>query len=380
MPVLGLGVWQMAAGAETEQAVEWALEAGYRQIDTAVDVPERAGASARRSPERHAARAGVRHDEAVARRMRAPRASSRRASSGSASTTSTSTSSTGRCRSGTRTCGASSSRCRSAGSRARSASATSAATGSRSCSGAARRTPAVNQVQFSPFHYRRAAARLLPRAGIVFEAYSPLARGQRLERSDDHRGRRAPRPDARAGDAPLGDPARAVVIPKSSRPGAHPLERPGVRLRAHRRTTCERSTRSTARTAAPTPAGDPGLLREGEPAPLPREAETARLPDPVPGRRVQPRVLEGEISHAERLGVAHSVPAHPPADSLVRVAGRGPLVDDALAMERLVEDDRVGAGGRERRAPAEERARVDADLMPDVEITAAGVVGDDVAG
>jgi diketogulonate reductase-like aldo/keto reductase len=35
MPVLGLGAWQMAAGAETEQAVEWALEAGYRLIDTA---------------------------------------------------------------------------------------------------------------------------------------------------------------------------------------------------------------------------------------------------------------------------------------------------------------------------------------------------------
>jgi diketogulonate reductase-like aldo/keto reductase len=35
MPVLGLGVWQMEAGRETEQAVEWALEAGYRHIDTA---------------------------------------------------------------------------------------------------------------------------------------------------------------------------------------------------------------------------------------------------------------------------------------------------------------------------------------------------------
>ena len=30
-----MGVWQMAAGHETEQAVEWALEAGYRHIDTA---------------------------------------------------------------------------------------------------------------------------------------------------------------------------------------------------------------------------------------------------------------------------------------------------------------------------------------------------------
>jgi diketogulonate reductase-like aldo/keto reductase len=35
MPVLGLGVWQMAAGAETERAVECALEVGYRHIDTA---------------------------------------------------------------------------------------------------------------------------------------------------------------------------------------------------------------------------------------------------------------------------------------------------------------------------------------------------------
>jgi diketogulonate reductase-like aldo/keto reductase len=35
IPVLGLGVWQMAQGAETELAVTWALEAGYRHIDTA---------------------------------------------------------------------------------------------------------------------------------------------------------------------------------------------------------------------------------------------------------------------------------------------------------------------------------------------------------
>ncbi len=35
MPTLGLGVWQMSKGAETEQSVLWALEAGYRLIDTA---------------------------------------------------------------------------------------------------------------------------------------------------------------------------------------------------------------------------------------------------------------------------------------------------------------------------------------------------------
>jgi diketogulonate reductase-like aldo/keto reductase len=35
MPVLGLGVWQVRDGRECEQAVTWALEHGYRLIDTA---------------------------------------------------------------------------------------------------------------------------------------------------------------------------------------------------------------------------------------------------------------------------------------------------------------------------------------------------------
>ncbi|MET9317338.1 aldo/keto reductase [Kribbella sp. NPDC003505] len=35
IPVLGLGVWQVDDGAECERAVTWALEAGYRLIDTA---------------------------------------------------------------------------------------------------------------------------------------------------------------------------------------------------------------------------------------------------------------------------------------------------------------------------------------------------------
>jgi diketogulonate reductase-like aldo/keto reductase len=35
MPLLGLGVWLLDDGVETERAVGWALEAGYRHIDTA---------------------------------------------------------------------------------------------------------------------------------------------------------------------------------------------------------------------------------------------------------------------------------------------------------------------------------------------------------
>ncbi len=35
IPLLGLGVWQVADGREAEDAVRWALEVGYRHIDTA---------------------------------------------------------------------------------------------------------------------------------------------------------------------------------------------------------------------------------------------------------------------------------------------------------------------------------------------------------
>src|SRR5437764_2182420 len=35
LPMLGLGVWQVPNGSECVNAVRWALELGYRHIDTA---------------------------------------------------------------------------------------------------------------------------------------------------------------------------------------------------------------------------------------------------------------------------------------------------------------------------------------------------------
>merc|ERR1712118_46490 len=35
MPIFGLGVAEIKSGAATEKAVRWALEAGYRMLDTA---------------------------------------------------------------------------------------------------------------------------------------------------------------------------------------------------------------------------------------------------------------------------------------------------------------------------------------------------------
>ena len=72
MPMLGLGVWQVTDGRETEQAVEWALEAGYRHIDTAQLLPQRAERRRRGRAQRPPARGGLRDDEVAAASTRGP--------------------------------------------------------------------------------------------------------------------------------------------------------------------------------------------------------------------------------------------------------------------------------------------------------------------
>jgi diketogulonate reductase-like aldo/keto reductase len=180
MPVLGLGVWQMAAGRETEQAVEWALEAGYRHIDTASMYrnEQSVGAAFRRSglpreevfvttkmiPQRPSAareldkslgRLGLDYVDLYLIHWPLPLASARIWRQFE------SLEQSGRARAiGVSNFG-----------RDRLAKLIASST----------RVPAVNQVQFSPYHYRRRLLDFCNEQGVVFEAYSPLARGRGLD-------------------------------------------------------------------------------------------------------------------------------------------------------------------------------------------------------
>jgi diketogulonate reductase-like aldo/keto reductase len=180
MPVLGLGVWQLAEGREAEQAVEWALEAGYRHVDTAsVYRNERSvGAALGRSGipreevfvttkllpiHRSAARELARSLERLgldyvdlylihwpfplqsARLWRELQTLQERGQA-----------------------------------RAIGVSNFGQKRLARLAAGASRQ-PAVDQVQFSPFHFRRGLLDHCEANGIVLEAYSPLERGRALE-------------------------------------------------------------------------------------------------------------------------------------------------------------------------------------------------------
>ncbi len=176
MPTLGLGVWQMSEGAETEQAVEWALEAGYRLIDTAslYRNEKSVGAAVRRSripreeifvttkllPVHPSAskelaksleRLGLDYVDLYLIHWPIPfrnthvwRELEELEDKGVAREIGVSNFGTEKLESLRR---------------------------------GERRTPAVNQVQFSPFQYRRDLLGYCAGRGIVLEAYSPLARG-----------------------------------------------------------------------------------------------------------------------------------------------------------------------------------------------------------
>jgi diketogulonate reductase-like aldo/keto reductase len=180
MPVLGLGVWQMAQGRETEQAVEWAFEAGYRHVDTATMYrnEESVGAAIRRS--------GLTREEVfVTTKLPPPRLNAARELEQSLRRLGLDYVDlylihwplpTGNARLWqsleavhehglAREVGVSNF------GRSRLSSLLERAA----------HRPSVNQVQFNPFRYRRALLDYCREQGIAFEAYSPLARGEGLD-------------------------------------------------------------------------------------------------------------------------------------------------------------------------------------------------------
>ena len=67
IPTLGLGVWQVPDGPECVNAVRWALELGYRHIDTAQAYGNEESVGQGAARERGAARGGVHHDQVLSR-------------------------------------------------------------------------------------------------------------------------------------------------------------------------------------------------------------------------------------------------------------------------------------------------------------------------
>lgn len=178
IPVLGLGVWQVRNGPESVNAVRWALEIGYRHIDTAQSYgnEESVGKGLRQS--------GVPRDEVFITTKFNP---SRRDAALEAE---------GSLRrlgvdyldlylvhwpqGGPTRAWAGMERAHERG-HARSLGVSNFSIADlHQVTAKATVAPTVNQVQLSPFEYRRALMEEGRRAGVVLEAYSPLGTGRHL--------------------------------------------------------------------------------------------------------------------------------------------------------------------------------------------------------
>ncbi|TML34972.1 MAG: aldo/keto reductase [Actinobacteria bacterium] len=159
IPLLGLGVWQVPNGPECVNAVRWALELGYRHIDTAQAYgnEESVGQALRES--------GVPRDEVfITTKFFPVREDPAAEIEGSL-----------------RRLGVDGmERARELG-HARSIGVSNFDVGELDeVIGAGSVSPVVNQVQFNPFAYRRALLEACERHNVVLEAYSPLGTGRLL--------------------------------------------------------------------------------------------------------------------------------------------------------------------------------------------------------
>jgi diketogulonate reductase-like aldo/keto reductase len=178
IPLLGFGVWQVPDGPECEQAVRWALEAGYRHIDTAQAYGnERSVGNAlrdsgvpredvfvttkfypqREDPEEEAKRSvdrlGLDHVDLYI--IHWPKGGPTWAWDGMQ-------------------------RARQNGFARSIGVSNFSAAELEELAGVSDGPPAVNQIQFSPFEFRRGLLEACEGRGIVVEAYSPLGTGRHL--------------------------------------------------------------------------------------------------------------------------------------------------------------------------------------------------------
>ncbi|GAA1595878.1 aldo/keto reductase [Actinoplanes couchii] len=178
IPILGLGVWQVRDGRTCEDAVRWALEAGYRHVDTAQYYRNEGSVG------RAVRDSGLPRDEVFVTTKfdpgrRDPAAELERSLDsmgldfvdlylvhwpGGGPTRAWNGMQRALERGLTRSIGVSN----------------YSATDIETLLGVADSLPTVNQIQFSPFEYRRALKDTCERLGVAVQAYSPLGTGQHL--------------------------------------------------------------------------------------------------------------------------------------------------------------------------------------------------------
>jgi diketogulonate reductase-like aldo/keto reductase len=178
IPLLGLGVWQIPNGPDCVNAVRWALELGYRHIDTAQAYgnEESVGQGLRESGiARDEVFVTTKFDPAHRDPVEAAEASLRRLgfdnvdlyivhSPKGGPTWAWPGMERARERGYTRSIGVSNFDVGDLGELLETSQV----------------SPTVNQVQFSPYEYRRALLEACERNGVVLEAYSPLGRGRHI--------------------------------------------------------------------------------------------------------------------------------------------------------------------------------------------------------
>lgn len=178
MPLLGLGVWQIPDGPAVEAAVAWALEVGYRHVDTAAAYGNEAGLG------RAIRASGLPRDELfVTTKMRSSARDPARALGESLERLGLESVDLYLIHSPARRSELhwpAFAELRERG-LARSVGVSNWDDGDiERLAATAELPPAVNQIDFSPFRFSAATVEAHLRAGVVLEAYSPLGRGRAL--------------------------------------------------------------------------------------------------------------------------------------------------------------------------------------------------------